>query len=91
MFAFRLPIVQGGTFTFVTPSIAILSLPHLRCPTPPTPTATVDPCVVHDVTMSMNMSDDVTATMPADVDTDEIWHIRMREVFAELNHRNIAS
>ena len=27
---FRLPIVQGGTFTFVTPTIAILSLKE--CP-----------------------------------------------------------
>ncbi|XP_072519852.1 solute carrier family 23 member 2 isoform X2 [Salminus brasiliensis] len=28
----RLPILQGGTFTFITPTLAILSLPKWRCP-----------------------------------------------------------
>uniref|UniRef100_A0A8C5U3I3 Solute carrier family 23 member 1 n=1 Tax=Malurus cyaneus samueli TaxID=2593467 RepID=A0A8C5U3I3_9PASS len=28
----RLPIVQGGTFTFVTPTLAMLSLPSWKCP-----------------------------------------------------------
>lgn len=28
----RLPIVQGGTFTFLAPTFAILSLPHNLCP-----------------------------------------------------------
>ena len=28
----RLPIVQGGTFTFLAPTFAILSLPHNECP-----------------------------------------------------------
>ena len=31
-FFFRLPIVQGGTFTFLAPTFAILSLPHNKCP-----------------------------------------------------------
>ena len=30
---FRLPIVQGGTFAFLTPTFAILSLPQWKCPT----------------------------------------------------------
>lgn len=28
----RLPIVQGGTFSFLAPTFAILSLEHNRCP-----------------------------------------------------------
>ena len=31
-FGCRLPIVQGGTFSFLVPTIAILSLPHNTCP-----------------------------------------------------------
>ena len=29
---FRLPIVQGTTYTFLAPTFAILSLPHNKCP-----------------------------------------------------------
>ncbi|XP_061495439.1 solute carrier family 23 member 1-like isoform X2 [Rhineura floridana] len=29
---FRLPILQGGTFAFLTPSLAMLSLPYWKCP-----------------------------------------------------------
>ncbi len=29
---FRLPIVQGGTFTFLAPTFAILALPEFQCP-----------------------------------------------------------
>eukprot|EP00090_Calanus_glacialis_P008365 TRINITY_DN16685_c0_g1_i3.p1 TRINITY_DN16685_c0_g1~~TRINITY_DN16685_c0_g1_i3.p1 ORF type:complete len:575 (-),score=125.95 TRINITY_DN16685_c0_g1_i3:271-1995(-) len=32
-FGCRLPIIQGGTFSFLVPTIAILSLPELQCPT----------------------------------------------------------
>ncbi|XP_077066820.1 solute carrier family 23 member 2 isoform X1 [Siphateles boraxobius] len=31
-FGTRLPILQGGTFTFITPTLAILALPKWRCP-----------------------------------------------------------
>ena len=31
-FKIRLPIVQGGTFSFLVPTIAILSLPANKCP-----------------------------------------------------------
>ena len=34
----RLPIVQGGTFSFLTPTIAILSLPKWQCPSSSAPT-----------------------------------------------------
>ncbi|XP_064011094.1 solute carrier family 23 member 1-like isoform X2 [Pogoniulus pusillus] len=30
--AFRLPIIQGGTFAFLTPTLAMLSLPKWKCP-----------------------------------------------------------
>ncbi|XP_038636962.1 xan_ur_permease domain-containing protein isoform X2 [Scyliorhinus canicula] len=30
--ALRLPILQGGTFTFLTPTVAMLSLPQYKCP-----------------------------------------------------------
>ena len=32
LFTCRLPIVQGGTFGFITPTFAILSLPQWTCP-----------------------------------------------------------
>ena len=31
-FGVRLPIVQGGTFSFITPTFAILALPQYKCP-----------------------------------------------------------
>lgn len=31
-FIFRLPIVQGGTISFLVPTLAILSLPQWHCP-----------------------------------------------------------
>ncbi|MBN3278567.1 S23A2 protein, partial [Polyodon spathula] len=31
-FGTRLPILQGGTFSFLTPTLAILALPEWRCP-----------------------------------------------------------
>ena len=30
----RLPIIQGGTFAFLAPTLAILSLPMWKCPAP---------------------------------------------------------
>uniref|UniRef100_A0A6Q2YWM2 Uncharacterized protein n=1 Tax=Esox lucius TaxID=8010 RepID=A0A6Q2YWM2_ESOLU len=32
----RLPILQGGTFSLITPTLAILALPKWRCPAPAT-------------------------------------------------------
>ena len=29
---YRLPIIQGGTFSFLAPTFAILALPHNVCP-----------------------------------------------------------
>uniref|UniRef100_A0A3Q2XFR1 Si:dkey-106n21.1 n=1 Tax=Haplochromis burtoni TaxID=8153 RepID=A0A3Q2XFR1_HAPBU len=33
----RLPILQGGTFSFITPTLAILALPKWQCPVPNVP------------------------------------------------------
>ncbi|XP_020391140.2 xan_ur_permease domain-containing protein isoform X1 [Rhincodon typus] len=32
LFGVRLPILQGGTFAFLTPTLAMLSLPQYKCP-----------------------------------------------------------
>uniref|UniRef100_G1NGU5 Solute carrier family 23 member 1 n=1 Tax=Meleagris gallopavo TaxID=9103 RepID=G1NGU5_MELGA len=32
LFGVRLPIIQGGTFSFLTPTLAMLSLPKWKCP-----------------------------------------------------------
>ncbi|XP_027741621.1 solute carrier family 23 member 1-like [Empidonax traillii] len=32
LFGVRLPIIQGGTFAFLTPTLAMLSLPSWKCP-----------------------------------------------------------
>ncbi|XP_051886652.1 xan_ur_permease domain-containing protein [Pristis pectinata] len=32
LFGVRLPIIQGGTFAFLTPTLAMLSLPKYKCP-----------------------------------------------------------
>lgn len=34
MFCRRLPLVQGGTISFLVPTLAILSLPQWKCPPP---------------------------------------------------------
>ena len=31
-FGCRLPIIQGGTFSFLVPTLAILALPQYKCP-----------------------------------------------------------
>ncbi|XP_058047280.1 solute carrier family 23 member 1-like isoform X2 [Ahaetulla prasina] len=40
---FRLPILQGGTFAFLTPSLAMLSLPLWKCPAWTNNASMVDP------------------------------------------------
>lgn len=34
IFCIRLPLVQGGTISFLVPTLAILNLPQWQCPTP---------------------------------------------------------
>ncbi|KAJ7386684.1 hypothetical protein OS493_006692 [Desmophyllum pertusum] len=44
----RLPIVQGGTFAFITPTFAILSLPQWTCPEPEAGNSTESSLVNND-------------------------------------------
>nr|XP_061826386.1 solute carrier family 23 member 1-like [Nerophis lumbriciformis] len=63
----RLPILQGGTFSFITPTIAILSLPRWQCPGPRGPTTSSTPLQ--------------NSTSPLGSDGgDEVWMSRMREI-----------
>ncbi|KAG7214413.1 hypothetical protein INR49_006370, partial [Caranx melampygus] len=63
----RLPILQGGTFSFITPTLAILALPKWQCPAPKAPT--VLSMQLHNGTSSLQMED-----------SDEVWMSRMREI-----------
>ena len=63
----RLPILQGGTFSFITPTLAILALPKWQCPSQDSP-----------VMLSI---DTQNGTRPQLIeDSDEVWMSRMREV-----------
>ncbi|KAJ8002726.1 hypothetical protein DPEC_G00161940 [Dallia pectoralis] len=61
----RLPILQGGTFSLITPTLAILALPKWRCP---------DPTAVSGSPLLQN------ATGTPLMDSDEVWKSRMREI-----------
>lgn len=63
----RLPILQGGTFSFITPTLAILALPKWQCPTPTTP-----------VMLSVQVQNGSNSLQMEN--SDEIWMSRMREV-----------
>jgi len=58
--------MQGGTFTFLAPTFAILSLPHNRCPSPFFSNSTI------------KLYNDTDGSI---VDGSELWMRRMREVF----------
>ncbi|XP_057693427.1 solute carrier family 23 member 1 isoform X1 [Corythoichthys intestinalis] len=62
----RLPILQGGTFSFITPTLAILALPKWQCPAPQ------DPAMLsaHNGTSPLQMVES----------GDEVWMSRMREI-----------
>ncbi|XP_029909224.1 solute carrier family 23 member 1 [Myripristis murdjan] len=63
----RLPILQGGTFSFITPTLAILALPKWRCPAPNAPVMV--PVQLQNDTGSLKMEN-----------SDEIWMSRMHEI-----------
>ncbi|XP_022080027.1 solute carrier family 23 member 1-like isoform X2 [Acanthaster planci] len=74
-FGVRLPIVQGGTFSFLAPALTILNQQG-PCPSPPAPGT---PSAIN---ASFNGSEDYT-TMPATTvafDDEEFWRRRMRVV-----------
>nr|CAB3266161.1 solute carrier family 23 member 1-like [Phallusia mammillata] len=64
----RLPIMQGGTFSFLPPTLAILALPHNQCP---------DPLPSEFRNSSVTLYNDTDGSI---VDGNELWMRRMREV-----------
>ncbi|CAL8260657.1 unnamed protein product [Merluccius merluccius] len=60
----RLPILQGGTFSLITPTLAILALPKWQCPVPGT-----------GATEPGNGTSPLTSGDP-----DEVWMSRIREI-----------
>ncbi|CAI5665704.1 solute carrier family 23 member 2 [Oreochromis niloticus] len=63
----RLPILQGGTFSFITPTLAILALPKWQCPVPNAPVKLL--VQFHNGTSPLQMEN-----------SDEVWMTRMREI-----------
>ncbi|KAI4825628.1 hypothetical protein KUCAC02_021308 [Chaenocephalus aceratus] len=62
----KLPILQGGTFSFITPTLAILALPKWQCPAPKA---------------SMMLAAQNSSSSPLQMDdSDEVWMTRMREI-----------
>ncbi|XP_061532463.1 solute carrier family 23 member 1 [Phycodurus eques] len=62
----RLPILQGGTFSFITPTLAILALPKWQCPPLQGPAMLSG----HNGTSPLQMMES----------GDEVWMSRMREI-----------
>nr|XP_002124192.1 solute carrier family 23 member 1 [Ciona intestinalis] len=67
-FGIRLPIMQGGTFSFLPPTLAILSLPHNKCP-PALPSGFNN--------VSYTLYNDTDGSI---IDGTEVWQRRIREV-----------
>ncbi|XP_068459053.1 solute carrier family 23 member 2 [Clinocottus analis] len=63
----RLPILQGGTFSFITPTLAILALPKWQCPDP-------------EATATPSMQLQNSSSSPPAGNSDEVWMSRMREI-----------
>ncbi|XP_039257710.2 solute carrier family 23 member 2-like [Styela clava] len=72
-FGSRLPIMQGGSSAFLPATLAILSLPHNRCPSAPINNT--------DLTNGTVMYNDTDGTL---VDGAELWQRRMREIQGAL-------
>ncbi|KAI0217841.1 Solute carrier family 23 member 2 [Lamellibrachia satsuma] len=68
----RLPIVQGGTFTFIAPSLAILSLPKWKCPTEAVANAV--PGIVDLLSNATSGAND------SFLSAEEPWKLRIREI-----------
>ena len=67
-FGIRLPIVQGATFTFLVPTLAILSLPQWQCPNEDT------------IIANRNHSERYQGHEVTEDEYSEVWQSRMREV-----------
>eukprot|EP00918_Siedleckia_nematoides_P032333 GHVU01070027.1.p1 GENE.GHVU01070027.1~~GHVU01070027.1.p1 ORF type:complete len:562 (+),score=14.78 GHVU01070027.1:91-1776(+) len=70
-FGVRLPIVQGGTFAYLAPAFAILSLEKFKCP------AMIDSNTVNETEFFGNSSDPIIIGSP---EHREVWQVRMREI-----------
>ena len=68
-FGIRLPVIQGATFTFLVPTLAILSLPEWQCPT--------DFQIIAARPRNSTFRNWRTV---ADAEYTEVWETRMREV-----------
>lgn len=68
----RLPILQGGTFSFITPTLAILALPKWQCPTHKVPVMQL-----HNSTgpQHLESSDEVWMSRMREVSTRSLWHV----------------
>lgn len=67
-YSHRLPILQGASFSFLPSALAILALPHNKCPDGP---------------LHKNLTDGALLYNDTDgewVDGNELWMRRMREV-----------
>ncbi|XP_006815228.1 solute carrier family 23 member 1-like [Saccoglossus kowalevskii] len=73
-FGVRLPILQGGTFALLTPTIAILSLPDWKCPEGTNGTTAMRYNYSLPRGLDYQYRDDNLD------DPNEIWKIRMREI-----------
>jgi len=66
----RLPIIQGGTFSFLVPTLAILSLPEFQCP-----------AQFQGERWVGNLTSGPGSTWEGEKEArTEVWQVRMREV-----------
>lgn len=65
LYVLRLPILQGGSFSYLPPALAILALPHNECPS--------DPINVNGSLLYNDTDGEL-------IDGTEVWMRRMREV-----------
>jgi len=78
-FGVRLPIVQGGSFSFLVPTFAILSLPHFKCPAG---WDSKDPANATAACLRDNSTRWLTAGGEESGEgcMEEMWQVRMREI-----------
>ena len=70
-----MPIVQGGTFSFLVPTIAILSLPANKCPAEFT-----DKIINETIGVTIKESNTWSSSSYTEDEITEEWQRRMREV-----------
>lgn len=75
-FGIRLPIVQGATFTFLVPTLAILSLPQWTCPSDHEIIANRFPSTDRNLSFASLWRD----RSVSEEEYTEVWESRMREI-----------